>query len=350
MAEPRAFALLFVAVATAFPVVMTPAVAHAQSSSATQAEDAAEAKRLFGEGSAAFLAKRYAEALVGLRASYKLVPSPNSGLLIARCLRELNRRVEAVAMFQTVATDARRRAEAGDARYSQTADVATSEAATLRATLGTVRVRVVRPSPGSLVIVDGAASPATETDLVLLHTPGEVAVRFKPRAGAEQSQRATLTAGNEVRMEFTAPPESPNSSPQTPPPGEGGGAGVPAITRSEPAAWTLPAALVSTGVAIAGAGVFIGFGLSSESKYDDLEKRCQSTAGCGGTADREAADAGKRDQTIANVGLAVGITGAAAAMTFLLVRAFGPRTNTASSSSRRAFIALTAGGVSGVFE
>lgn len=353
MAEPRAFALLLVAVAAALPVAMTPVTARAQSTSSPQAEDAAEAKRLFSLGSSAFLARRYGEALEDLRASYKLVPSPNSGLLIARCLRELNRRVEAVEMYGAVAADARRRAADGDGKYAQTADVATSEAAAVRATLGTIRVKVVRPGPGSLVVIDGSASPASESELVVLHAPGDVTVRFKPRAGAEQSQRATVTAGNEVRMEFTAPAE-PTVSPSPPsPPSAGNGAprgSTAATAPSEPAAWTLPAALVSTGIAIAGGGVFIGFGLSSEGKYADLEKKCQSAAGCGSTADREDADAGKRDQTIANVGLAVGITGAAAAITFLLVRAFGPRTSTASPSSPSSRVFVTAGGVSGAFE
>ena len=105
----------------AVPVLATPRIAFAQSE-----DDREEAKRLFAQGSTAFLAKRYTEALESLRVSYRLVASPNSGLLIARCLRELNRPVEAVTMYDSVALDARRHAAEGDTKYAQTADVAAS--------------------------------------------------------------------------------------------------------------------------------------------------------------------------------------------------------------------------------
>jgi hypothetical protein len=277
-----------------------------------------EAKTLFTRGSSAFLAKRYADALEDLRASYKLVPSPNSGLLIARCLKELNRRVDAVEMYATVATDARRRAADGDVKYAQTADVATAEGAAVRATLGTVRVRVAHPPPGALVDVDGTSTPATDTEIVLLRPPGEVTVRFKPKTGAEQSQRATLAAGSELRMEFTPAPAdvapAPPPTPETPHPPP------PPPRETEPPAWTVPAAIATGGVALLGMGLFIGFGSQSESIYDELEARC-GPAACG-PEDRARADEGKRDQTIANVGLAVGIVGAASTVAILLVRLY----------------------------
>ena len=62
----------------ALALALVPAVAHADTEDATRDE----AKRLFQQGSSELLAKRYPEALEDLRASYKLVPSPNSGLLI----------------------------------------------------------------------------------------------------------------------------------------------------------------------------------------------------------------------------------------------------------------------------
>src|SRR5215475_5968624 len=109
-----------------------------------QEEPRDEARRLFSQGSSEYVAHRYADALEHLRASYKLVPSPNSGLLIARCLRELGRPVEAVAAYDAAATEARR-----DSKYEKTAEAATQEGAALRATLGTVRVRVAHPPAGS---------------------------------------------------------------------------------------------------------------------------------------------------------------------------------------------------------
>ena len=46
-------------------------------------EQREEAKHRFSQGSEKYLARRYSEALDDLRVSYRLVPSPNSGLLIA---------------------------------------------------------------------------------------------------------------------------------------------------------------------------------------------------------------------------------------------------------------------------
>ena len=314
---------LVLSLSLATPLVIAPTVARAETEEARE-----EAKRLFAQGSSAFLASRYAEALGDLRASYKLVPSPNSGLLIARCLRELNRRVEAVEMYTTVATDARRRTSEGDARYAQTAEVATREGTAVRATLGVLRVGVAHPPPGSRIEIDGATTLVIEGDVVVLHVPGEVLVRFKPKVGAEQSQRATLTAGGDVRMEFTAAATDASAAPIGPPP-----SASPSPSRSAgadaPPAWTMPAAIAAGALTLVGAGVFVGFGLKSGSIYDDLRTRC-GTVGCG-DADRATADAGKRDQTIANVGLAVGIVGAVATVSFLLVRAYAPRSSAAST-------------------
>lgn len=339
MLRTRSTALLLV-LGCVLPIVSAPNAARADTRDTEESRE--EAKRLFAQGSSEYLAKRYGEALEDLRASYKLVPSPNSGLLIARSLRELNRRVEAVDMYATVAADARRRAAEGDAKYGQTADVAASEGAVVRATLGMVRVRIAHPPPGSSVEIDGVASPATDSEIVVLHVPGNVTVKFKPKTGAEQSQRATLVAGGDVRMEFTAasPETAPPPSPppiETPP--------QPPPARGEPPAWTVPAAVVAGGFALAGTGVFIGFGAKSTSIYDDLAAKC-GTTGCG-PADRATADAGKRDQTIANVGLAVGIAGAASMITFLLIRAYAPRS--ASAPPQRLTVSIGAGALSGTF-
>jgi hypothetical protein len=319
----RVLVMVAAAAVGSAPVLAAPRVAYAQTEDARE-----EAKRLFAQGSAAFLAKRYSEALESLRVSYKLVPSPNSGLLIARCLRELNRPVDAVEMYDSVAADARRRANEGDTKYGQTAEVATAEGGAVRATLGTVRVRVARAPAGSRVEIDGGVGmPVGEGDVVVLHPPGEVRVKLKPRAGAEQSQRATVVAGGEVRVEFAtaevgaAPPVEP---PAVVPPKAGDKEG-------EPPSWTLPAALVGGGLALAGTGLFIGFGLKSQSTYDELERTC-GRAGCGADQ-RTRADEGKRDQTIANVGLAVGITGAAATIAILLVRAYSPRAGGAAAAA-----------------
>ncbi len=293
------------------------AVAPSPARAADEAPEAgdAEARRLFGEGSRLYLAGRYDEALSALEASYKLVPSPNSGLLIARCLRELRRPVESAQMFASVESEARRRVHEGDARYAPTADAAATEGARVRAGLGRLHVRVHHAPPGTRLTVDGAPVAMTsDQEVVVLHPAGDATVRLTPPEGAEQSQSVSVGAGAEVKMEFELAPRG-STPPPPPPPGPGE---PPAPAPSDAASSIyVPAAWISGGVALTGLGFFTGFGLASRSKFDDLQNRCGQT-GCG-PADRAEADAGKRDQTIANVGLVVGLLGAAATGVFVVL-------------------------------
>jgi hypothetical protein len=305
---------------------MGPALWPALPARAQTEEQREEAKRRFSQGSEKFLTRHYAEALEDLRASHRLVPSPNSGLLIARCLKELKRPVEAYETYAAVAVDARKRAADGDPKYMQTAEAADAEGAVVRSTIGSIRVRVLHPPPGSSIEMDGSSWPANDTGIAVLHVPGEVQVKFRNAGGGEQSQRATVVSGAEVHVEFDAgapttppPPPRPKDKIEPPPPVEG-----------PPPGWTLPAALVAGGVTIVGAGVFVGFGLESESIYSRLQKRC-GPGNCS-AVDKSEADAGKRDQTIANVGLAVGIVGAASLITILLIRAYAPRDRGSATS------------------
>lgn len=289
---------------------------------ATPAEDVRdEAKRLFLQGSAAFSSHRYAEALEMLQASFKLVRSPNSGLLIARCLRELNRPVDALEMYDAVAADAYRRVADGDTKYAQTATAAANEGSAVRATLGTIRVRIAGPTKDLRLEIDGLRTPPISPagEAIILHPPGEVTVRLNSPVGLDQSQVATVVRGGTVRMEFVAPESTRDPSPRE----TNSKSSADHSHVGPPPSWTFPAALVAGGVAAVGTGVFVGFGLRSQSIYDKLETRC-STAGCGPN-DRELADEGASSQTVANVGLAIGIVGAATTIAFLLVRAYAPR-------------------------
>jgi hypothetical protein len=321
--------VLAIALAVLVPTCFGPAVARAQIDDVRD-----EARRLFAQGSADFVAGRFTAALESFRASHRLLPSPNSGLLIARCLLELNRPVEAHETYLAVAQDARRRAEAGDAKYARTADAATEEADQVRATLGALRVRVSPPARGSHIDIDGVVTDATGVDVVLLRQPGEVRVTLKQENGVQQSQRATVVVGAEVSVEFQPGPSAPAA------PGVERKAEPPS-TQPTRYGWALPAAAIAGGVGVAGAAAFIGFGLASESTYHDLASRCGPLS-CG-PQDRAEADRGKRDQTIANVALGVGIVGTASAVAFLLVHA----SDSSAATSPR--ISIGPGSVAGRF-
>jgi hypothetical protein len=254
------------------------------------------------------LAKRYAEALEALRSSYRLMPSPNSGLLIARSLRELNRPGEALEMYALVFEEAQRRSSEGDAKYTQTAEAASSEAAELRASLGTLRIRVLHPLPATRLEVDDVTVPfSPDKDFVMWHSAGAATVRFRPPTGVEQTQVVSVVPGGELRMEFQGAAQSDEA---------------PLVGSERPASgsspsWAIPAAWISGGVAVVGLGVFAGFGLKSQAIYRDLSDRC-GPASCG-PADRADATIGQHDQTIANIGIVVAGIGAVAAAVFVVL-------------------------------
>jgi len=87
-------------------------------------------------------------------------------------------------------------------------------------------------------------------------------------------------------------------------------------------AWAKPAAWVSGGVALAGAGVFVGFGLASQSEYDSVKKLCESPCANNSTA-KSWSQTGKTEQLVANVGAIVGGAAAVAAVTFVILSVSG---------------------------
>ncbi len=266
----------------------------------------------FTEGAAHFQGKRWADALKAFEHSFSLVPSPNTELMIARCLRELGRRVDAANAYASAAAEAHRRVTAGEGKYKQTEDAATTEGAAMRARLGTIHVHVVRPAGATLTVDKNVVELSTEGDATILHEPGTASVTVSDASGAEQRQTVTVQANATVQMAFAAQgaPSSTSTVPTQLPPAQ------PRAERPG-AAWPVPAALVAGGVAIAGLGVFIGFGASSQSTYDTLAARCGPSS-CG-PAERHEAASGKRDQTIANVGLGISVAAAAATIVFVAI-------------------------------
>lgn len=353
MAAMRAALTLTLALVAAEAAVLAPRVARAADPAGEAASNEKEATRLFLKGSKLFVARRYAEALDDLRASYRLVPSPNSALLVARCLRALGRPVEAAATYASVEADATRRA-GEDASYAHTAAAAASEGAQVRATLGSVSVHVARARPHTRVDVDGEPVTLDDTtrSALVWHEPGTANVRVVSPSGAEEVRAVAVRAGGDARVELDgdvrAPGERseepasggpPPSSAQTttPPPGRApaptpppNGEGAPESAASRTSAdWTLPAAGIAGGVALVGIAVFAGFGASSHSTYENLRDRCGPHA-CG-DAERADADLGMKNQRIANAGLVVGLVGAAAAGTLLVVHFASGRAPTSAA-------------------
>ena len=151
------------------PIVVL-AVAGAAHAAPPDAETIDAARTSFAEGNTHFQARRWSEALKAFERSHGLVSSPNTQLMIARCHRELGRRVEAATAFSDAALEARSRVARGESRYTPTVDAATTEGNAVRAQLGTIQVKVERPDPAVTLLVDRksvALSP--EGEATILH-------------------------------------------------------------------------------------------------------------------------------------------------------------------------------------
>ena len=74
----------------------------------------------------------------------------------------------------------------------------------------------------------------------------------------------------------------------------------------------------SLGIGAAGLAVFAVAGVSAKSVHDDLEAEC-GAGGCSDAEHQNDASRGKTLQTVANIGLVVGLAGAASGTLLLLV-------------------------------
>ncbi len=101
---------------------------------ATSDKSRTVAQKVYSQGVDHYKAGRMVEALAAFRASYDMVPSPNSHLMIARTLRDRGDLVEAYAEYGKVVTEAEEAAQR-EARYRSAAEASRAERAKLRARL-----------------------------------------------------------------------------------------------------------------------------------------------------------------------------------------------------------------------
>jgi hypothetical protein len=254
----------------------------------------------------------YEDALAEFRASHQVVSSPNTRLEIARCLLATGKTVAAYAELGRTAIEAKE-LTAQDNRYDRTYHAAVAERAELESRLAFVTLRIENASEGTRVLVSGEeivraawTEPAPVTPSaaqVVVETPGHPRVVRTVQLAAGQRSALTIDAqsGEAVPVGTLVEEGPPASSP-------GGTA---------PSAWMRTGAYVAGGAGVAGLAAFAIFGLMARSNYDDLSRAC-----AGGPCPPDKADeisAGRTNQGIANVGLAVGIAGVAAGTTMFVL-------------------------------
>jgi hypothetical protein len=301
MKARQALVRSFLVVAAVLSAVSMSAAASAQGASlkdATAAQKKA-AGEAYGKGTEAFDREDYESALVHFRESYDTVASPNSHLMIARTLHRMGRTGQAYAEIQQTVTEAQAAAKK-ERRYRDTLKAAEDVLRDIEQQIGTLTIRLRDVDEGAVVIVEQREVPATGLSEPVRVGSGEVVVVLRLADGREVRETVTVPAGGSSEVELAPPP--PPAPPEPEP--------EPRESELEVSGSSLDKrtlAYVAGGVGAAGVLTFGIFGLMSRSNYSDLEEGCTNTSCPPHLVD--ARDSGRTQQTVANVGLAVGVIG-----------------------------------------
>jgi hypothetical protein len=297
-----------------------PASAQGASVETATDEQKKTAEDSFKKGMAAANKGKHEEALAAFRASYDAVASPNSHLMVARTLVKLGRFAEAWNEYEKTQAEAQ---AAGDPKYEQTAQAARTEGSEVRSKIALITVEVPGAPEGSRVKLGGQDLESSDWGKPIAVMPGAVRVELTLVTGEETSREVNAQAGGEETVTLTPPATG------GPPGGEEGDSGAVEARLDENTSlrtW----AYVAGGVGIAGLVTFGVFGAMNNSKFSKLEDECVDKR-CSKDLEEDA-DSGKTYQTIANVGLAVGVVGLAAGTVLFLASSSEERSARAKRS------------------
>ena len=297
---------------------------HAEGAAVNEAswQQKAEAKRKYQLGKTAFDGGKFENALKHFTASYDTVASPNSHLMVARAMIKLDRKLEAYRDLDAVIVEAEA-ARTIDAKYGKTADAARAEKVELEKSLAFLTIDM-----SSSATLAGKDVPAEQWGKPIPLLPGEFEVVLRTKAGGETQKKLTLKPGDKVSVS-PDPPKA--AAPVQMTKTEDGK--VVAIVPPEPGVRYETLAWISGGVGLAGLAAFTVFGLVNNAKYDDIQAECRDNQCPERMAD--SAETGRTYQTLANVGLGVGIVGiGTAAVLWLAAPSPAPPTEAVAATSQ----------------
>ncbi len=320
----RRMALVGVVAALA---LASPGAAYADGAALDQAtpKQLDDAKTQYKKAKKAFDKKNFEEALAGFRDSYGTVASPNSHLMVARTLVELGRTVEAYQEFDATAAEADAAAKA-DEKYAQTAQSARNEMNEVRKKLGMLKVIVADPSPGAKVSVGDAELPSSSWGKEVPKEPGKYVVTLTTPSGSKVQREVQLDAGGGASIDLAEASEATQAG-EAPPTEESA-----AVELDSKKGGGRTLAYVAGGIGVLGLATFGIFGAMNNSAFGKLEDRC--TNGQCPPDLQDDRDSGETYQTVANVGLVVGVVGLAAGTVLFLTSKPSQEATTAARGPR----------------
>lgn len=280
----------------ALALALCAPAASAQAPQPDPANNAAAAQARFDAGRARFEQGDLAGALAEFRGSLELFRSPNTRLYIGLCLARTDRPAEAFNELSRAANEAADLART-DRRYEATRDRARRELGPLEARIARMTLRVLDAPPGLRVRVGATEVAPQAFGVPLALDPGSVEVVAEAQGYTTFRQTVRLAPGGSAAIDVGLQPlRAVRVTPIPLPPTE-------APTRRGGGVRT--AGYVVGALGLVGLGVFVGFGLQAQGRYDDLRTACRF--GRCTPNNIPWIDEGQQWQTIANAGLGAGI-------------------------------------------
>jgi len=322
LARPLRLLTALSAMLLASSVAAAPGVAPGEASPTQKTEAMAH----FTTGKQAIEQKNWEKAAIELRASLEVVNSPNARLVLARTLRDSGSIGEAWTEYGRTVGDATKLAVKED-RYAKTAEVASAERADLEPKLAFVVVTVAHAPSDATLKAAGRQVPADEWAGPIVVPAGAVDVVLTDGSGKELGrQTVSATVGQKTAVALDAEPQpiakpKPAAEPaDSEKHDEAHVVDVPPVTSG--GSKLRPYSYVVGGVGVVGLALFAVYGLMDNSTYSDLQSSCPHNA-CPPSKQSEV-DAGRTQQTVANVSLVIGGVGLAAGAT-LFVLSLSPK-------------------------
>jgi hypothetical protein len=271
--------------------------------------DAATAEAKFNTGLRLFKSGKMADALPIFRDVAEGSGSPNARLYVGHCLQQLGKYVDAHQAFAAVVKQTTQR---GDTKYEPTREAALAQLGLLEPRIAKVIVSLADIPTGLAVTLDGARLEERELGSPIVVEPGAHRIEGSAPGMAPASRDVNVEAGESKttiltlkKLEVGPPPTGPD---QTVNVDTAPSRGFPLRT----------AGFVAGGVGVAGLTVFTIAGLMAKGTFNRMSDVC-GASGCSQPAQLEDLDKGRSQQTVANVGLVVGLIGLSAGATLVIL-------------------------------
>jgi hypothetical protein len=244
--------------------------------------------------------------------------SPNVQLYMGYCQLELGHEREAHQAFSQSAKLSR---NLGGAKYVATQEAAQVELGKLNLRLASLTISFVELPAEFEVRLDGEIVDPSLLGTPLVVDPGLHQVDARAKGAKPIARDVPLEAGafKAIALQFEKIIEQNVAQSQ---------AAQPVLAPTNSASRWTRMGLVAAGLGAVGLGTFVVAGMQARSAYNKLQTECPS--GCSDAAHRSDASKGSTYQTLANVGLGLGIAGTLTGATLVYLGVTGDKAATPS--------------------